>query len=82
MYVAVDDDADRARTRVDAALERLYGRRSEQIEAAAIAGNPEQCAAGLRAVAGAGAELILCTTLFDQAGQAERLAAEVLPQVG
>ena len=82
VYIAVDDDAERARARMDAALERLYGRRSEQIEAAAIAGNPDQCAAGLRAVADAGAELILCTALFDQAGQAERLAAEVLPQVG
>ena len=66
----------------NAALERLYGRRSEQIEAAAIAGNPDQCAAGLRAVADAGAELILCTALFDQAGDAERLATEVLPQLG
>ena len=82
VYIAVDDDAEQARTRLNAALERVYGRRSEQIEAAAVAGNPEQCAAGLRAVAAAGAELILCTALFDQAGQAERLAAEVLPQVG
>jgi probable F420-dependent oxidoreductase len=82
VYIAVDDDAERARARMDAALERLYGRRSEQIEAAAIAGNPDQCAAGLRAVADAGAELILCTALSDQAGQAERLAAEVLPQLG
>ena len=81
MYLAVDDDAEQARARMNAALERIYGRRSEQIEAAAIAGNPDQCAAGLRAVADAGAELILCTALFDQAGQAERLAAEVLPQV-
>jgi hypothetical protein len=30
-------------------------------------------------VADAGAELILFTTLFDQAEQAERLAAEVIP---
>jgi hypothetical protein len=35
----------------------------------------------VRRVAEAGAELILFTTLFDQAGQAERLAAEVMPQV-
>jgi alkanesulfonate monooxygenase SsuD/methylene tetrahydromethanopterin reductase-like flavin-dependent oxidoreductase (luciferase family) len=82
VYLAVDDDPERARTGINAALERLYGRRSERIEAAAVAGNPDQCAAGLRAVAEAGAELILCTAMSDQAGQAERLAAEVLPQVG
>ena len=82
VYIALGDDAEQARARLNAALERLYGRRSEQIEAAAIAGNPDQCAAGLRAVADAGAELILCTALFDQAGHAERLAAEVLPQLG
>jgi probable F420-dependent oxidoreductase len=82
VYIAVDDDTQQARTRINAAMERLYGRRSEQIEAAAVAGDPDECARELRAVAGAGAELILFTPMFDQARQAERLAAEVLPQLG
>jgi probable F420-dependent oxidoreductase len=82
VYIAVDDDADRARQRVAAALERLYGHRSRDIEAAAIAGTPAECVCELREVAGAGAELILFTPLFDQAEHAERLAAEVIPRLG
>jgi probable F420-dependent oxidoreductase len=82
VYIAVDDDTQQARARINAAMERLYGRRSGQIEAAAVAGTPDECARELRAVAGAGAELILFTPMFDQARQAERLAAEVLPQLG
>jgi alkanesulfonate monooxygenase SsuD/methylene tetrahydromethanopterin reductase-like flavin-dependent oxidoreductase (luciferase family) len=82
VYVAVDDDAGRARNRMNAALERLYGRRVADIEAAAVTGPPADCVRELRKVAEAGAELILFTAMFDQAEQAERLAAEVIPQLG
>jgi probable F420-dependent oxidoreductase len=79
VYIAVDDDADRARERINAELARLYGRRVADIEAAAVAGTPAGCLAELRQVAAAGAEMILFTPLFDQAEQAERLAAEIMP---
>jgi probable F420-dependent oxidoreductase len=79
VYIAVDDDAARARTRMNTELERLYGRRSEEIEAAAVTGPPADCARELRQVAGAGAELILFTPMFEPAKQAERLAASVIP---
>ena len=82
VYIAVDDDAERARARMNAALARLYGRRVEAIEAAAVAGTPADCVRELHQVAEAGAELILCTALFDQAEQMERLAADVIPQLG
>jgi probable F420-dependent oxidoreductase len=81
VYIAVDDDAARARRRVNAELERLYGRRVPAIEEAAIAGTPGGCVRELRAVVDAGAELILFTALYDQAEHAERLAAEVIPGV-
>jgi alkanesulfonate monooxygenase SsuD/methylene tetrahydromethanopterin reductase-like flavin-dependent oxidoreductase (luciferase family) len=81
VYVAVDDDAGRARERMNAALTRLYGQRVETIEAAAVAGTPADCVRELRLVAEAGAELILFTALFDQAEHAERLAAEVIPEL-
>jgi alkanesulfonate monooxygenase SsuD/methylene tetrahydromethanopterin reductase-like flavin-dependent oxidoreductase (luciferase family) len=81
VYIGVDDDTARARERVNAAMERVYGRRVPDIEAAAIAGNPEECVREVSAVAAAGAELILFTTVFDPAEQAERLAAEVVPRV-
>jgi len=81
VYIAVDEDAGRARERMNAALERIYGRRVDDIEAAAVTGNPADCVREVRKVAEAGAELILFTALFDQAEQAERLAATVIPQL-
>jgi probable F420-dependent oxidoreductase len=82
VYVAVDEDAGRARKRMNAELERLYGFRSEGIEAAAVAGAPADCARELQKVAEAGAELILFTPMFEPTAQAERLAASVIPLLG
>ena len=82
VYVAVDHDAERARRRLDAALERLYGRSG--LPQWGVSGPPEACVRGLREVAEAGAELIQLTAPFDpaeQMEQMERLAAEVLPQL-
>jgi probable F420-dependent oxidoreductase len=82
VYVAVDEDAGRARARMNAALEGIYGQRVPSIEAAAAAGTAADCARELEQVAGAGAELILLTTLFDQAEQMEQIAAAILPKPG
>lgn len=82
LYIAVDDDVARARQRINDGLERIYGRRVPDIEAAAVAGTAADCAAEVARAADAGAELIQFTTLFDQAEQAERLAAEVIPRLG
>ena len=81
VYIAVDDDAARARERINDAIARIYGRRVPSIEAAAVAGTPADCVREVSAVAEAGAELILFTTLFDQQDQMERLAAEVMPHI-
>ena len=77
VYVHVDDDAERGRRQLEDALTGHYGRGgwSEHI----FAGPPEACVAGIRTVADAGAELILLNPLVDDAGQLERLAAEVIP---
>src|SRR5436309_14429942 len=63
VYVHVEDDAARGRQRLEDALTRHYGRGgwSEHI----LAGPAEACAAGVRAVADAGAELILFNPLVD-----------------
>jgi len=82
VYVAIDDNAGRARNRMNTALTELYGHRVEAIEAAAVAGTAADCARELHQVAEAGAELILCTALFDQAEQMEQLAAAVIPKLG
>jgi probable F420-dependent oxidoreductase len=82
VYVAVDEDAGRARARMNDALAGIYGQRVPSIEAAAAAGTAADCVRELQQVAEAGAELILMTTLFDQAEQMELLAAAVLPELG
>jgi probable F420-dependent oxidoreductase len=79
VYIGIDDDADRARDRMNAALAGIYGQRVPAIEAAAVTGTAADCVRQASEVAAAGAELILFTALFDQREQMERLAASVLP---
>jgi probable F420-dependent oxidoreductase len=82
VYIAVDDDAERARERMRAALDRLYGFFNlGDMTPVSVWGTPGDCARGLQDVAAAGAQLILVNPLFDDREQMERLAAEVLPQV-
>ena len=81
VYIGIDEDAERARNRMNAALEGIYGHRTPAIEAAAVTGSAADCAAEVGKVAAAGAELILFTALFDQREQMEQLAAAVLPKV-
>lgn len=76
VYIAVDDDTARVHARVDAALGRIYG--TSGLTNIAVYGSPSACLAGLRAVADAGAQLILLHLLFEEAEQMERLAAHVL----
>ncbi len=80
VYVAVDDDPDRARQRVAVALDSLY--RRSGLAPVAVLGRPEDCVRGLRDVVAAGAQRLLLNPLFDDAQQMERLAAEVMPRVG
>jgi alkanesulfonate monooxygenase SsuD/methylene tetrahydromethanopterin reductase-like flavin-dependent oxidoreductase (luciferase family) len=82
LYIAIDDDAERARNQMNAALEGIYGVRVPAIEGAAFAGPAADCVRAAKEVAAAGAELILFTALSDQREQMERLAAEVLPELG
>jgi probable F420-dependent oxidoreductase len=79
VYIHVDDDPARASERIETALARHYGRGGWS--AVAVSGPPPACAAALREVAGAGAELILLNPLVDDAQQMERLAAEVTPEL-
>ncbi len=82
VYLGVDDDARRARQRTGDALNDLYGYFGLQgIERVGVTGRPGEVAAQLAEVAAAGAGLILLNPLFDEAGQMERLAAEVIPQL-
>jgi alkanesulfonate monooxygenase SsuD/methylene tetrahydromethanopterin reductase-like flavin-dependent oxidoreductase (luciferase family) len=77
VYVHVEDDPAVAQRRLEEALKHHYGGGdwSEHM----LAGTAEQCIAGLRAVADAGAELVLLNPLVDDQRQLERLAGKVIP---
>jgi probable F420-dependent oxidoreductase len=79
VYIHVEDDADQAHARIEAALAQHYGRGGWSD--VFVAGPPATCVAGLRAVADAGAQLILLNPLDDDLNQMERLAAEVITEL-
>ncbi|MCV7315401.1 LLM class flavin-dependent oxidoreductase [Mycolicibacillus parakoreensis] len=85
VYLSVDADAGRARDRVLAGIDRIYGGRLRDAAAVAVAGTPADVAGGLAAVLDAGAETIVLNpvgaTVADDHEQMELLAAEVLPQL-
>jgi hypothetical protein len=82
VYLAVDDDAGRARERLSVMLDRIYAVFGvSDLIPVTVSGPPGAVVEGLRAVADAGAELLLLNPLFDEAEQMERLAAEVIPQL-
>ena len=75
VYICVDEDVDRARMRMSAALDDLYAAFGlRDILNVAVYGSPADCIAGLNAVSAAGAELIVLDPLFDEPQQMERLA--------
>jgi alkanesulfonate monooxygenase SsuD/methylene tetrahydromethanopterin reductase-like flavin-dependent oxidoreductase (luciferase family) len=83
VYIGIDlIDGARARERMNAALADIYGQRVPAIEAAAVTGTVAECAAGVREVIDAGAEMILFTPLWELAEHMERVAAEVIPALG
>lgn len=81
LYIGIDSDAARARRRVNEGLKGIYGRRVPAIEEAAVAGTVADCAAAARAVAAAGAELILFTPLYEMPEHAQQIAAEIIPRL-
>jgi probable F420-dependent oxidoreductase len=80
IYIHVDDDTERARRRLEEALQAHYGGGSWSEHM--VAGPPEECATAVRAIADAGAELALLNPLLDDAEQIERLAGDVIPRLG
>lgn len=82
VYIAVANDAGKVRDRIADALERRYGYFGMTgLAAVGVAGTVDDCVAGLREVAAAGAQLILLDPLFDELDQMHRLATEVIPRL-
>ncbi|ORA07602.1 LLM class flavin-dependent oxidoreductase [Mycobacterium arosiense] len=84
VYVMVDDDAAKARERVLAGLDRIYGK-MPGVADVPVSGTPDDVARGLREVIDAGAQMVLLNPVGIHADenreQMERLAAEVIPQL-
>lgn len=84
VYLMVDDDAAKARERVLAGLDRIYGR-MPGVQDVPVSGTPDEVARGLREVIDAGAQMVLLNPVGIDTGenreQMERLAAEVIPQL-
>jgi alkanesulfonate monooxygenase SsuD/methylene tetrahydromethanopterin reductase-like flavin-dependent oxidoreductase (luciferase family) len=83
VYLAVDDDAARAKRRLDEFFEARYPWMVEAnpdfVAEICAWGPPEQVADGLRPVLEAGAEMIVLNPLWDFVEQMEALAGEVIP---
>jgi alkanesulfonate monooxygenase SsuD/methylene tetrahydromethanopterin reductase-like flavin-dependent oxidoreductase (luciferase family) len=84
VYLAVDDDAGRARSQVIDGLRSIYGG-MPGIEDVPVFGTPEDVVRGLREVKDVGAEMIVLNPLGadveEDRKQMERLAADVVPHL-
>ena len=78
VYVAIDDDEDRAERRLRDWFSAWYGR-AEMASAVSVWGSVEACVDGLMDVVEAGAGMLMLNPVFDYRAHAERLAAEVAP---
>ena len=80
VYIALDDDSDRAKRRVNDLFGALYGRTAMGSDMA-VWGSVEQCVEGLMEVVEAGAGMLMLDPVFDHKEQLERLAFEVAPNL-
>lgn len=79
VYLGIDEQKDRAGEKLAKWFTINYGRSIH--EQVAIWGSPDECASALRAVVASGAEMLVLTTLFDEAEQLERIAADLAPRL-
>ena len=80
VYLAVEDDPAIAQSRLTEALEGLYGYfGTTGVGRVGVSGRPADVAEVLQSILDAGTDMVVLHPLYDDAGQMERLAAEVLP---
>ncbi len=78
VYIAVDDDADRAKGRLTEWFGSWYGR-AEMAAEVSVWGSVEVCVEGLQEVVDAGAEVLMLNPVFDYDEHLEVLMSEVGP---
>jgi probable F420-dependent oxidoreductase len=79
VYIGIDEDKDRAASRLAEWFTINYGRSIH--EQVAVWGGPDECADQLRKVVASGAEMLVLTALYDEAEQLERIAADLAPRL-
>ena len=80
VYVALDDDAERAERRLRDWFGAWYGR-AEMGSAVSVWGSVDACVEGLMDVVEAGAGSLMLNPVFDYEDHLERLASEIAPRL-
>lgn len=78
VYIAVDDDADRAERRLTEWFGSWYGR-AEMASEVSVWGSVDACIEGLQEVIDAGAEMLMLNPVFDYDEHLETLMSQVGP---
>jgi probable F420-dependent oxidoreductase len=78
VYVAVDDDAERAEVRLQRWFGAWYGS-AELGSRVSVWGSVERCVEGLMEVVDAGAGMLMLNPVFDHMEHLELLASEIIP---
>jgi alkanesulfonate monooxygenase SsuD/methylene tetrahydromethanopterin reductase-like flavin-dependent oxidoreductase (luciferase family) len=79
VYLGVDKDSARARSRTREWFGRYYGN-PDRADGVAVCGNVDQCVEQLAAIRDAGARLLILSPTFDMGEHLELLAQEVIPK--
>jgi probable F420-dependent oxidoreductase len=80
VYVAVDNNEERAETRLREWFGRRYGN-AEMASEVSVWGSADRCIEGLAKVTSAGAGMVLLNPAFDHMEHLEELAQDVLPHL-
>ncbi len=81
VYIAIDDDSERAERRLREWFGAWYGR-AEMGSEVSVWGSLEDCVEGLMEIVEAGAGMLMLNPVFDYEEHLERLASEVAPRLG
>ena len=80
VYIAVDNDADRAERRLTEWFGSWYGR-AEMAAEVSVWGSVDECVEGLQEVVDAGAEMLVLNPVFDYDEHLETLISQVGPEL-
>jgi probable F420-dependent oxidoreductase len=81
VYVAIDDDADRAERRLQEWWGAWYGN-AETASRMSVWGSVQQVVDGLNEIVEAGADMLMLNPVFDHMEHLEQFADEVIPKLG